>query len=108
MPLKKLGIVMEVELLSLAPNDFRSVLKVFSTIRPDEVYNLAGKTSVGLSFEQPVERMESIAGGTLNFLEVLRDLAAPTKLFIAGSSECFGDTQVKPTNESTAFHPQSP
>jgi GDPmannose 4,6-dehydratase len=52
--------------------------------------------------------MESIAGGTLNFLEVLRYLGAPTRLFSAGSSECFGDTQQKPANESTAFQPRSP
>jgi GDPmannose 4,6-dehydratase len=108
MRLKKLDIHMDVELISLAPNDFRSVLKVLATITPNEVYNLAGQTSVGLSFEQPVECMESIAGGTLNFLEVLRYLGAPTKLFSAGSSECFGDTQGKKANESSAFHPQSP
>ena len=106
--LKRLGLEKEVELVSLAPNDFRSVLKVLSTKAPDEIYNLAGQTSVSLSFDQPVECMESIAGGTLNFLEVLRYLDAPTKLFSAGSSECFGDTKGKPANEKTSFHPQSP
>jgi GDPmannose 4,6-dehydratase len=106
--LKRLGIHADIELISLAPNDFRSVLKGISSIGPDEVYNLAGQTSVGLSFEQPVECMESIAGGTLNFLEALRYLNAPIRLFSAGSSECFGDTQDKPANEATAFHPRSP
>jgi GDPmannose 4,6-dehydratase len=106
--LRRLGIHKDIELISLAPNDFRSVLKALSTIEPTELYNLAGQTSVGLSFEQPVECMESIAGGTLNFLEVLRYLKAPTRLFSAGSSECFGDTQQQPANEATAFHPRSP
>ena len=106
--LQRLGIQGDIELISLAPNDFRSVLKALSSIEPTEVYNLAGQTSVGLSFEQPVECMESIAGGTLNFLEVLRYLGAPTRLFSAGSSECFGDTQQMPANEATAFHPRSP
>jgi GDPmannose 4,6-dehydratase len=106
--LKRLGIDADIELISLAPTDFRSVLKALSSIEPSEVYNLAGQTSVGLSFEQPVECMESIAGGTLNFLEVLRHLNAPIRLFSAGSSECFGDTQQKPANEATAFHPRSP
>jgi GDPmannose 4,6-dehydratase len=106
--LERLGIQADVELISLAPNDFRSVLKVLSSISPDEIYNLAGQTSVGLSFEQPVECMESIAGGTLNFLEVLRYLSLPTRLFSAGSTECFGDTKGEPANESTAFHPRSP
>jgi GDPmannose 4,6-dehydratase len=106
--LRLLGIQEDVELISLAPNDFRSVLKALASLELDEIYNLAGQTSVGLSFEQPVECMESIAGGTLNFLEVLRYLDAPTRLFSAGSSECFGDTKQEPANESTAFQPRSP
>lgn len=106
--LERLGIKSDVELISLAPNDFRSVLKVLSSTSPDEVYNLSGQTSVGLSFEQPVECMESIAGGTLNFLEVIRYLATPCRLFSAGSTECFGDTNGKPANEETAFKPRSP
>ena len=106
--LERLGVRSDVELISLAPNDFRSVLKVLSTHTPDEIYNLAGQTSVGLSFEQPVECMESIAGGTLNFLEVLRYLGLPSRLFSAGSTECFGDTNDEAASESTALHPRSP
>jgi len=106
--LERLGIAKDMEVVSLAPNDFRSVLKVVSTVAPDEIYNLAGQTSVGLSFEQPVECMESIAGGTLNLLEVIRYLRAPVRLFNAGSSECFGDTGREPANESTPFRPRSP
>jgi GDPmannose 4,6-dehydratase len=106
--LEKLGIHADVEMISLAPNDFRSVLKVLSGVSPDEIYNLAGQTSVGLSFEQPVECMESIAGGTLNFLEVIRYLNTSCRFFSAGSTECFGDTNGVPANETTAFHPRSP
>jgi len=106
--LKKLGIQSDVELISLAPNDFRSVLKALSSVCPNEIYNLAGQTSVGLSFEQPVECMESIAGGTLNFLEVIRYLNASCRLFSAGSTECFGNTNNLPANEATAFQPRSP
>jgi GDPmannose 4,6-dehydratase len=106
--LERLGIREGVEIVSLAPNDFRSVLKVVSGVAPDEIYNLAGQTSVGLSFEQPVECMESIAGGTLNLLEVIRYLGAPVRLFNAGSSECFGDTGREPATEDTPFKPRSP
>jgi len=63
---------------------------------------------VGLSFEQPVECMESIAGGTLTLLEVIRYLGAPMRLFTAGSSECFGDTGGIPADEETPFRPRSP
>lgn len=106
--LERLGIAEHIEILSLAPNDFRSVLKVVSGIIPDEIYNLAGQTSVGLSFEQPVECMESISVATLNLLEVIRYLGDGCRLFSAGSSECFGDIGEMPANEETPFHPRSP
>jgi GDPmannose 4,6-dehydratase len=106
--LKRLGIHQDVVLVSMALNDFRSVLKTLTVTAPDEIYNLAGQTSVGLSFEQPVECMESIAGGTLNFLESLRYLGLCSRLFSAGSSECFGDTGHHAANESSPFQPRSP
>ena len=106
--LHRLGIAADVELFSLAPNDFRSVLKVVSSVQPDEIYNLSGQTSVGLSFDQPVECMESISTAALNFLEVLRYLGAASRFFSAGSSECFGDTAGAPADERTAFQPRSP
>ena len=61
----RLGIKDQVKLESASLNDFRSVLQALLKIQPDEVYNLAGQSSVGLSFEQPVETLESIATGTL-------------------------------------------
>ena len=106
--LERLSIHRDVELVSLAPNDFRSVLKTLTSTAPDEIYNLAGQTSVGLSFEQPVECMESIAGGTLNFLEALRYLGLASRFFSAGSSECFGDTGAQSANEISPFCPRSP
>ncbi|HBN10202.1 MAG TPA: GDP-mannose 4,6-dehydratase, partial [Cyanobacteria bacterium UBA8530] len=86
--LHKLGIFERVQTLSMALNDFKSVLYGLSKVAPDEVYNLAGQSSVGLSFEQPVEAMESISLGTLYLLEVIRFLEKPIKLYNAGSSEC--------------------
>ena len=52
--------------MSLAPNDFRSVLKVVSGVQPQEIYNLAGQTSVGLSFDQPVECIEGTSKNTIS------------------------------------------
>jgi GDPmannose 4,6-dehydratase len=63
---------------------------------------------VGLSFDQPVETLESITLGTLNLLEAIRFLQQPIRLYSAGSSECFGDTGGAPADESTPFHPRSP
>jgi GDPmannose 4,6-dehydratase len=106
--LERLGVRDKVEVVSMALTDFRSVLQVLASSHPDEVYNLAGQTSVGLSFSQPVETTESIGGGTLNLLEAMRFLGKPVRLYNAGSSECFGDTPGKPADESTPFHPRSP
>jgi GDPmannose 4,6-dehydratase len=106
--LNMLGISNHVKLRSMAINDFRSVLGVLVETNPDEVYNLAGQSSVGLSFEQPVETMESIAGGTLNLLEAIRFFNPKIRFYNAGSSECFGDTGHYLANETTAFHPRSP
>src|SRR5690348_5634464 len=70
--LRRLGILNSVRMESMATHDFRSVLQVLNKVRPDEVYNLSGQSSVGLSFDQPVETIDSILTGTLNMLEVIR------------------------------------
>ena len=106
--LNSLGIRDQVKLISVSINDFRSVFNAIQSSSPDEIYNLAGQTSVGLSFEQPVEAIESIAIGTLNILEVIRVLGKSVRFYNAGSSECFGDTGTIPANESTSFAPRSP
>ncbi len=106
--LKRLGIENQVHLVSMATNDFRSVLQTITRSTPDEIYNLAGQTSVGLSFEQPVETIESIAIGVLNLLEAIRFVDRPIRLYNAGSSECFGDTKSQPASETTPFRPLSP
>ncbi len=92
----------------MALNDFRSVLQVIDKVQPHEIYNLAGQTSVGLSFEQPVETMESTTVGTLNLLEAIRFSKANIKLYNAGSSECFGNTGDRAADETTPFRPRSP
>jgi len=106
--LQALGIRGQVETVSMAPIDFRSVLQVVSKVEPDEIYNLAGQSSVGLSFEQPVETLESISIGSLNLLESIRFLGSDTRLYNAGSSECFGNATDGPCDEETPFRPRSP
>ncbi len=103
-----LGIRDKLVLCSMAITDFRSVLQTLNKYQPDEIYNLAGQSSVGLSFEQPVETIESIAVGTLNLLEAIRFYGKPIKFYNAGSSECFGDTGSMAADENTSFKPRSP
>jgi GDPmannose 4,6-dehydratase len=106
--LAALGIKDKVVIESMALNDFRSVLHVLAKTRPNEIYNLAGQSSVRLSFEQPVETLESITTGTLNLLEGIRFLDPSIRLYSAGSSECFGNTGYMPADENTPFRPRSP
>ena len=105
--LKILDIHTQIEYRSMAINDFRSVLKVIKEIHPTEIYNLAGQSSVGLSFEQPVETFESIAIGTLNILESIKLVDENIKFYNAGSGECFGHTY-HPVIEEDKFKPNSP
>ena len=106
--LSRLRILDRIKTVSMAAKDFRSVLQAISQSEPNEIYNLAGQSSVGLSFEQPVETLESIATGTLNLLEVIRFLGLPVRFYNAGSSECFGDMKVVAADEGTSFQPHSP
>ena len=105
--LVRLGIRDRIEVESVALNDFRSVLQALIKVEPDEIYNLAGQSSVGLSFQQPVETLESISVGTLNLLEAIRFTGKPIKLYNACSSECFGDI-ADAADEQTPFRPRSP
>lgn len=106
--LARIGLKDRVELVSMTSNDFRSVLQALTTYEPDEVYHLGGQSSVGLSFEQPVETLESISVSALNLLEAIRFLGRKIRYYSAGSSECFGDLSGAVANETTPFRPRSP
>jgi GDPmannose 4,6-dehydratase len=106
--LGSLGIRDQVVLHSMSPVDFSSVVRVFESVAPDEIYNFSGQSSVALSFTQPAETLASIALGTLTMLEALRQIGGSVRFFNSGSSECFGDTGALSANEQTAFRPKSP
>ncbi len=98
----------QVKKISMSLTDFRSVLQVISKVRPDEIYNLAGQSSVGLSFDQPVDTFESITLGTINLLESIRFIDPKIRFYNAGSSECFGETGESFADEDSPFRPTSP
>ncbi len=106
--LETLGVRRAVTLRSMAPKDFRSVVTVLYDCEPDEIYFLSSQSSVGLSFEQPAETLESICLGVLNLMEAIRLLKRPARLYHAGSSECFGTASAGPASERTPFAPRSP
>lgn len=107
--LKLLNVLKDVSLTSMSLNDFRSVLQAIKAFSPDEIYNLGGQTSVALSFQQPVETLESIATGTLNILEAIRFINSPIKFYNACSSKSFGNIpEGTKADENTPFKPRSP
>ncbi|CAO3411654.1 GDP-mannose 4,6-dehydratase [Azospirillum largimobile] len=105
--LRRLAIFGRVVLHSAVLTDFRSVVEVIARVRPAEIYNLASQASVGLSFEQPVETLNSTINSTINILEAIRFLNLDARFYNASSSECFGNTGA-PADEATPFHPRSP
>ncbi len=106
--LAALDLTGKVTLCSATLSDFRSILKTLADVRPNEVYNLSGQSSVGLSFGQPVETIESITVSTINLIEAIRFLDPTIRFYNAGSSECFGDTVRTAANEEAPFRPRSP
>lgn len=106
--LSRLGIRERIRYLSMAPEDFRSVFLAVKRSEPDEIYFLAGQSSVALSFEQPAETMDGIVRGTLNLLEACRLSHPSARIYHAGSSEAFGDSGGTPSRETSTFNPRSP
>ena len=72
--LHALGIRDRIQVFSMDVTDFRSVIQVIKAVEPDEVYHLAGQSSVGLSFTQPAGTMESIINGTLRSCQLLMEV----------------------------------
>lgn len=106
--LDRLNIRDNIELVSSSIDDFRNVIEVLNNYKPDEIYNLAGQSSVALSFEEPFETFESISIANLNLLEVIRILKIPVKLYNAGSGDCFGNINGQSATEDTPLRPRSP
>ena len=105
--LHSLGVFEEIEIVTVAPADYDSVHRALTRAEPDEVYNLSGQSSVGLSFQMPAETLESISVGNLNILEAIRVIDRPVRFYNACSSECFGNIAVA-ADETTPFRPRSP
>ena len=105
--LTRLGIVQDIELVSMNLEDPASVASILKTKSYDEIYHLACQSSVGLSFEQPIGTINSGVMGTLNLLEAVRTFQPAAKFYNASSSECFGESQM-PSDSGSSLVPRSP
>lgn len=88
--------------------DLASSIGLLQHARPEEVYNLAAQSFVGLSFRQPVSTAEVTAIGALNLLEAVRMVTPAARFYQASSSEMFGNSRGVPQNEESALRPRSP
>lgn len=103
-----LGIADLVTIETVSLTDVRAISNLLERVEPDEFYHLAGQSSVGLSFDEPIETWKSIAASTINILESIRRGSRSIRFYHAGSSEVFGNTGGKPADERTAYWPCSP
>jgi len=88
--------------------DASNLSRLVEKIAPDEIYNLAAQSHVGVSFEMPEYTTDVDALGTLRLLDAIKETGLKTKFYQASTSELFGKVQEVPQNEKTPFHPQSP
>jgi GDPmannose 4,6-dehydratase len=88
--------------------DLSSSIRLMENARPDEVYNLAAQSFVGVSFEQPVTTASITGLGAVNLLEAIRIVNPKARFYQASTSEMFGKVQAVPQIESTPFYPRSP
>ena len=88
--------------------DYASLNKIIINTKPDEIYNLAAQSHVKVSFELANYTTIANSIGVLNLLEIIKQNKLNTKFYQASTSEMFGDTKIKPQNETTPFDPNSP
>jgi len=96
------------ELVEYDLTDFSSSLRLIDNSKPDEVYNLAAQSFVGVSFDQPIATTQINALGPLALLEAIRTINPKIKFYQASTSEMFGKVQDIPQSENTVFYPRSP
>lgn len=88
--------------------DLSSSIRLLQKAEPDEVYNLAAQSYVGVSFDQPLTSAHITGLGVVNLLEAIRIVSPKTRFYQASTSEMFGKVQAIPQVESTPFYPRSP
>ncbi len=88
--------------------DIGCTIALVQKVQPDEIYNLAAQSFVGVSFDQPHTTAQITGVGALNLLEAIRLINPKIRFYQASTSEMFGKVQAIPQVEETAFYPRSP
>lgn len=95
-------------LLEYDLNDQTSNIRLIEKVQPDEIYNLAAQSFVGVSFDQPLSTVQTTGLGAIHLLEAIRIINPNIKFYQASTSELFGKVQQTPQTEETPFYPRSP
>ena len=95
-------------LLEYDLNDQSNNIRLLDRVQPDEIYNLAAQSFVGVSFDQPIYTAQTTGLGALHILEAIRIVNPKIKFYQASTSEMFGKVQQVPQTEDTPFYPRSP
>lgn len=96
------------QLIDFDLTDPTGAIRTVAQVQPDEIYNLAAQSFVGVSFDQPVTTAQISGLGTLHLLEAIRTLNPRIRFYQASTSEMFGKVQAIPQSEDTPFYPRSP
>jgi len=108
--IKELGIESHdnLHLIEYDLTDQANTIRMVSNIQPDEIYNLAAQSFVGVSFEQPIATAHITGLGALHLLEAIRIVNPKIRFYQASTSEMFGEVQEIPQTERTPLYPRSP
>jgi len=106
--LSEMGVLDDVELVSMDLAEITNIQRVIEKTEPDEVYNLAAQSFVQTSYEQPIYTSDIDGIGVTRILETIRNLGGTPKFYQASTSEMFGKAKESPQNEDTPFYPRSP
>jgi GDPmannose 4,6-dehydratase len=106
--LQFLQIEEEIKVLEIQEADKKALKIILEEYQPDEIYNLSAQSSVGRSFQQPLETVSYNILTVLNWLEAIKEVNPAIRFYQASSSEMFGNISSLPLKESLVFHPASP
>jgi len=106
--LSELKIEQDIEFIDFELAEMTNILRALEKSKPDEIYNLAAQSFVGLSFEQPLYTCEVDGIGALRILEAVRQVVPSARFYQASTSEMYGKAQTVPQDETTPFYPRSP
>lgn len=106
--LERMGIRNEIEFIDFELLEQSNIMKTIAKIKPDELYNLAAQSFVGVSFEQPIYTGNASGMSVLYMLDAIKQFSPETRFYQASTSEMFGQVQETPQTEKTPLHPRSP